>query len=60
MVSSLLHNQLNLPEAQVQVSIGGPRGMCVNVTLPGSARLAVPVVEQALDAYLFEARVSVK
>ena len=60
MVSSLLRNQLNLPEAQVQVSSGGPRGMCVNVTLPGSSRLAVPAVEQALDAYLFEARVGVE
>ena len=59
MVSHLLHNQLQLPDAQVQVSAGGPRGMCVTVTLPGSARLAVPVVEQALDAYLFEARVAV-
>ena len=60
MVSSLLRNQLNLPEAQVQVSSGGPSGMCVNVTLPGSSRLAVPAVEQALDAYLFEARVGVE
>ncbi len=60
MVSSLLRTQLNLPEAQVQVSTGGPRGMCVSVTLPESARLAVAVVEQALDAYLFEARVGVE
>ncbi len=60
MVSSLLRTQLNLPEAQVQVSTGGTRGMCVSVTLPESARLAVAVVEQALDAYLFEARVGVE
>ncbi len=60
MVSHLLRNQLQLPDAQVHVTAGGPRGLCVSVTLPGSAALAVSVVEQALNAYLFEARVSVQ
>ena len=59
MVTHLLRHQLKLPDAHVKVSSGGPRGMCVNVTLPESSRLAVPVVAQALDAYLFEAQVAV-
>lgn len=59
MVSHLLHTQLQLTGAQVHVTVGGQRGMCVYVALPSSSRPAVPVVEQALAAYLFEARVSV-
>ena len=45
------------PGAQVQVSEGGRRGMRVRVTLPEAGRASVPVVEQALAAYLFEAQV---
>jgi non-ribosomal peptide synthetase component F len=36
-----------LPEAQVQVSPGGPRGLVVNVSLPRAAEAALPAVEQA-------------
>jgi len=42
------------------VNEGGRRGMRVSVTLPAASRLSVPVVEQALAAYLFEARVTVQ
>lgn len=58
-VTSLVRDQLRLPDALVQVSEGGGRGMMVSVTLPEAARVSMPVVEQALAGYLFEARVSV-
>jgi hypothetical protein len=48
-----------LPDAQVQVSAGGPRGLIVNVSLPPTATAALPAVTQALAGYLFEARVVV-
>jgi len=39
------------------VTEGGRRGMRVTVTLPASRQHAVPAVEQALAAYLFESQV---
>ncbi len=57
---SVVHGQLALPQARVQVTEGGRRGMRVNVALPEAARLSVPAVERALAAYLFEARVAVE
>jgi fatty-acyl-CoA synthase len=59
LVSDMLREQLHLPDAQVQVSAGGPRGLIVNVTLPPAAEAALPAVTQALASYLFEARVVV-
>jgi fatty-acyl-CoA synthase len=59
LVSDLLREQHRLPDAQVQVSAGGPRGLIVNVTLPPAAEAALPAVTQALASYLFEARVVV-
>jgi fatty-acyl-CoA synthase len=50
---------LGVPDARVHVSEGGPRGMRVSVTLPEAARHALPAVERALAAYLFEAHASV-
>lgn len=58
LVTRIVHEQLALPDARVQVNEGGRRGMCVSVTLPEASRLSVPVVEQALAAYLFEALVT--
>jgi fatty-acyl-CoA synthase len=60
LVTRIVHEQLALPHAQVQVTEGGRRGMRVSVTLPEAARPSVPVVEQALAAYLFEAQVTVR
>lgn len=57
LVTRLVREQLALPDAQVQASEGGRRGMRVRVTLPGSARMSVPRVEKALEGYLFEAQV---
>jgi fatty-acyl-CoA synthase len=51
--------ELGLADAQVRASEGGRRGLRVNVTLPEAARASVPVVEQALAAYLFETQVVV-
>jgi fatty-acyl-CoA synthase len=58
-VTRMLHEELALPEAHVQVSEGGRRGMRVTVTLPEGCRSAVPALEQALAAYLFETQVAV-
>ena len=59
LVSTVLREQHQLPDAQVRVSTGGARGMIVSVTLPATAANALPTVTQALAGYLFEARVVV-
>jgi len=59
LVGDVLRDQHRLPDAQVQVSAGGPRGLIVSVTLPSTAAAASPAVTQALAGYLFEARVVV-
>ena len=59
LVRQVVCEQLGLPDAQVNVSEGGRRGMRVSVTLPEAARHAAPAVEQALAAYLFETLVTV-
>lgn len=56
-VSDLLHNEVNLPDAKIDVVAGGARGMCVHVTLPASNQSAKADVEEALGAYLFETQV---
>jgi fatty-acyl-CoA synthase len=58
-VTRVVHAELALPDATVQVSQGGRRGMRVRVTLPHAARSAVENVERALAAYLFDAEVAV-
>ncbi|MEO7246109.1 MAG: AMP-binding protein [Rubrivivax sp.] len=59
LVRAVLREQHALPDAQVAVTAGGPRGLIVSVTLPTRAETAVPAVTQALAGYLFEARVGV-
>ena len=59
LVTRVVHEQLALPQARVQATEGGRRGLRVTVTLPEAARASVQAVEQALAAYLFEAQVSV-
>ena len=59
-VMRVVRDQLALPDAQVRVTEGGPRGMRVSVSLPESARQSVPAVQQVLAAYLFEANVEVQ
>ena len=59
LVSTVLREQHQLPDAQVKATPGGPRGRSVSVTLPATAANALPAVTQALAGYLFEARVVV-
>jgi fatty-acyl-CoA synthase len=58
LVRQVVHEQLALADAEVQVSEGGRRGMRVSVVLPEAARLSVVAVEEALASYLFETRVA--
>jgi len=60
LVTTILHEDLALPDAQVTVSMGGPRGMKVSVSLPAADRASIPAVDEALAAYLFEADVSAR
>jgi fatty-acyl-CoA synthase len=57
MVTGLVQNDLDLPDASVDVVDGGARGMQVTVTLAKADRSSALAVEKALAAYLFEARV---
>ncbi len=59
LVTDIVHDQLALPDARVQVIEGGQRGMRVVVTLPKAEASSVSTVEQALAAYLFKSDVSV-
>ncbi|MFC6638979.1 AMP-binding enzyme [Sulfitobacter sediminilitoris] len=58
-VSNLLRDELELPDAQVQVEAGGPRGLCVTVGLSESDAPSLSRVEQRLQDFLFETRVTV-
>ena len=57
LVKEVVGQLLDIPDAQVQVSEGGRRGMRVTVTLPASRQHAVTAVEQALATYVFETQV---
>jgi len=56
-VTRLVHEELGHPAARVEAIEGGRRGLRVQVTLPADAAAAVPAVQAALAAYLFEAQV---
>jgi fatty-acyl-CoA synthase len=58
-VSDLVHNEIGLNDANIDVVDGGAHGMCVTVTVAEGDQLSVPALEQALAAYLFETRVQV-
>ncbi len=58
-VSELLHREMELPDATVEVMDGGARGMRVTVTLRTRDAASLPEVKHALAAYLFEAHVMV-
>ena len=59
-VTGMLHTELGVPNASVEVVDGGARGMRVTVSLNEDDRSCVAKVEQALAAYLFEAHVRVR
>lgn len=58
-VSNLLREQLKLPDAHVQVEAGGPRGLCVTVSLSETDVSSRSSVEEKLQDFLFETRVEV-
>lgn len=58
-VIDLVHNEMSLSDAIIDVVDGGTRGMRVTVTVAEEDQLSVPALEQALAAYLFEASVQV-
>ena len=57
-VSELVHNELGLRSADIDIADGGARGMRVTVTLTHQQQSSVPIVEKALAAFLFEASVT--
>ncbi len=58
-VSDLVHNEMGLDGASIDVVDGGARGMRVTVTVVEADRSSVPALEQALAEYLFETSVQV-
>ncbi|MDG1009803.1 MAG: acyl-CoA synthetase, partial [Amylibacter sp.] len=58
-ITDLVQNELGLIDACVDVVAGGSRGMRVTVILPEDNRSSTGEVEDALAAFLFEARVQV-
>lgn len=56
-IMDLLQNELGLPDARVDVALGGARGMTVTVTLPQRDSSTIARLECALAGFLFEARV---
>ncbi len=58
-MTRVIERELGVADVQVQAHEGGRKGLRISVTLPEAARLSVPLVEQALAAYLFETQVAV-
>jgi fatty-acyl-CoA synthase len=59
LVTGIIQEEMGLAGASVQAQEGGPRGMRVTVTLSLTQQASVAPVEDALKAYLFEAKVLV-
>jgi len=53
----LLHDELNLPAAGVEIETGRRRELSVRVRLPPEGAASAHLVEQALAAFLFESEV---
>lgn len=58
-ITQVVHNELGLPRAGVEVVDGGARGLRVTVTLGVEDKASVSRVQETLAAYLFETRVEV-
>jgi fatty-acyl-CoA synthase len=56
-VEAVVHDHFGLKGADVAVATGGPRGLCVTVTLRDADETSVTPLKQALDQFLFEAQV---
>lgn len=59
-ITDLVHDNMALSGADIDVVDGGARGMRVTVTISEDDRASVPALEKELAAYLFEARVQVQ
>jgi len=57
LVTGIVQEEMGLAGASVLAQEGGPRGMRVTVTLSLAQQASVAPVEEALKAYLFEAKV---
>jgi fatty-acyl-CoA synthase len=60
LVDQVVCRQLALGDAKIQVREGGRRGMTISVRLPQAQHAAVPQVQRALSAFLFDVEVSVQ
>lgn len=58
-VTDLVHNEMGLHAAAIHVVDGGARGMRVTVTVVEADQASVPTLEQALAAYVFEAKLQI-
>ena len=59
-VEDLVRNELRITEAEVDVLTGGPRGMYVTVAVPEGNHADRKNAENALNEFLFEAKVVTK
>ncbi len=59
-ITDLVHDEMGLSGADIDVVDGGARGMRVTVTIAEDDRASVPALEKELAAYLFEAGVQVQ
>jgi len=57
-VNELVQGEFGLDDFGIEVVSGGPRGMCVTVSLSQDDRALVPKLEEALARFLFEAHVT--
>lgn len=60
LVALIVQEQLELPDAGIEVHEGGQRGMTVSVSLPAARHSSLERVQQALAAYLFEVHVTLQ
>ena len=59
-VFKLLHDELGLPNAHVDIVAGGARGLKVDVVLSAKDQLSISLVTEALDAFQFDSSVQVE
>ena len=59
-VADLFKNEFKITEAEVDVATGGPHGMCVTVTIPEGNHSDKKTAEDALNEFLFEAKIIIE
>ena len=58
-ITDLVHNEMGLGDVNIDVVEGGARGMRVTVSVVEGDKSFVPALQQALAAYLFEAKIQI-